>query len=99
MKENAPEKKIIIEADTYEEAVLSIDAGADVVQLDKFSLADFRKAAEYAASRSPRPLISAAGGVHKDNAALYAAAGADLIVTSAPYYAKPADVKVVLRQG
>jgi hypothetical protein len=35
-------------------------------------------------------------GVNKDNAADYAAAGADLLVTLVPYYAKPADVKVIL---
>ncbi|MDR0525465.1 MAG: ModD protein [Spirochaetaceae bacterium] len=97
LKQKAPEKKIVLEAETYEEAVHCIDARADIVQLDKFSLDDFRKTAEYAANHSPGTLLSAAGGVNQDNAPQYAAAGAGLIVTSAPYYAKPADVKVVLR--
>jgi molybdenum transport protein len=96
MKKNAPEKTIILEAETYEEAVHGIDAKADVIQLDKFSLADFKRVAGYAATQDRPPLISAAGGVNKDNVADYAAAGADMIVTSAPYYAKPADVKVIL---
>jgi molybdenum transport protein len=96
MKKNAPEKTIILEAETYEEALCGIDAKADVIQLDKFSLTEFKRVADYAAARDRPPLISAAGGVNKDNAADYAAAGADLIVTSAPYYAKPADVKVVV---
>jgi molybdenum transport protein len=98
LKQKAPEKKIVVEADNYDEALRAVDAGPDVVQLDKFSPEDVRKIAEYAAGRLPRPLIAAAGGVHKDNAAQYAAAGAGLIVTSAPYYAKPADVKTLLRQ-
>ncbi|MDU1803205.1 MAG: ModD protein, partial [Bradyrhizobium sp.] len=38
--------------------------------------------------------IAAAGGVNAQNAAAYAAAGADLLVTSAPYLARPCDVQV-----
>jgi molybdenum transport protein len=98
MKKNAPEKTVIVEAETCEEALCGIDAKADIIQLDKFSLADFKRAAEYAAAQDRPPLLSAAGGVNRDNAADYAAAGADLIVTSAPYYAKPADVKVILKR-
>ena len=33
-------------------------------------------------------------GVNAGNAGAYAAAGADLLVTSAPYWAKPRDVQV-----
>ncbi|MFN5411999.1 MAG: hypothetical protein ACK5CS_34705, partial [Bradyrhizobium sp.] len=40
-----------------------------------------------------RPIIAAAGGVNAQNAAAYAAAGADLLVTSAPYLARPCDVQ------
>lgn len=31
----APEKQIIVEADDYQQALLAIDANADIVQLDK----------------------------------------------------------------
>jgi molybdenum transport protein len=41
-----------------------------------------------------RPRLAAAGGVTAINAADYARAGADILVTSAPYLAKPRDVKV-----
>ena len=44
----------------------------------------------------PRPLIAAAGGINASNAADYARAGADVLVTSAPYTAKPLDVKVTM---
>ena len=65
----------------------------DIIQLDKFSPAGVREAVDMAEGRC---LISAAGGVTADNAADYAEAGAGLLVTSAPYYAKPSDVKVKL---
>jgi molybdenum transport protein len=41
-----------------------------------------------------RPIIAAAGGVDAANAAAYAEAGADVLVTSSPYQAKPKDVQV-----
>lgn len=43
-----------------------------------------------------RPLLAPAGGVTAANALDYARAGADLLVSSAPYFAAPADVKVVI---
>ncbi|MDR1909787.1 MAG: ModD protein [Spirochaetaceae bacterium] len=96
LKAEAPEKKIVVEADTREEALLALAADPDILQLDKFSPPDVRGIVEEAAKRGSRCLVSAAGGVTRENAAEYAAAGAGLIVSSAPYYAKPADVKVVL---
>jgi molybdenum transport protein len=97
LRGKAPEKKIVVEADTVEEARFACDVGPDIVQLDKFPLPDFRAVVDYARRRETPCMISAAGGVNRDNAADYAAAGAGLIVTSAPYYAKPADVKAVLQ--
>jgi hypothetical protein len=44
------------------------------------------------ASIRARPL--AAGGIHAGNVAAYARAGADIVVTSSPYLAKPRDVQV-----
>jgi molybdenum transport protein len=96
LRREAPEKKIVVEADTPNEAALALAAEPDILQLDKFSPRELGLVAEAAARRGSRCIISAAGGVNKDNAAEYARAGAGLIVSSAPYYAKPADVKVVL---
>ena len=45
------------------------------------------------------PLIAAAGGINATNAGDYAAAGADLLVTSAPYWAPPKDVQVRFQPG
>jgi molybdenum transport protein len=42
------------------------------------------------------PLLAPAGGVTADNALAYARAGADLLVSSAPYFAPPADVRVTI---
>mgnify|MGYP003703640229 CR=1 FL=1 len=40
------------------------------------------------------PRLAPAGGVNRGNALAYARAGADLLVSSAPYFAPPAEVQV-----
>jgi molybdenum transport protein len=96
LRAHAPEKKIVVEADTLAEAFEAIDAGADVVQFDKAKADEIAQVRRYSEGRHPRPLVAAAGGINAQNVADYARAGADVIVTSAPYTARPLDVKVVM---
>jgi molybdenum transport protein len=96
LRRRVPEKKIVVEADTLAEALAIADAGADVVQIDKASPADVAALRRHCEGRTPRPLVAAAGGINAANAADYVRAGADVIVTSAPYTARPLDVKVVM---
>ena len=93
-RRGAAEKKIVVEVGSLEEALTWAEAGADVVQAEKFS-PDLVAALSSELRRSAtRPLIAAAGGITAGNARDYAAAGADILVTSAPYWAKPRDVAV-----
>lgn len=96
LRRAAPEKMIIVEADTPEEAELAMATHPDIVQLDKFTPEQVKHCLDYAAQHDYRCHFSAAGGIGLHNAAQYAATGVVLLVTSAPYYAKPADVKVTL---
>ncbi|MEJ2610788.1 MAG: ModD protein [Candidatus Thiodiazotropha sp.] len=92
-----PEKKIIVEVDTLESALALVRQGCQVIQLEKLSPEQVAQVAAAVHSDAPvgqRPVIAAAGGIGPDNAAEYAAAGADVLVTSAPYFAKPRDVQV-----
>jgi len=72
-------------------------AGFDVIQVEKFAPAEFAalvaRMSSLASMRS-RPVIAAAGGIHAGNVAAYAQAGADIVVTSSPYLARPRDVQV-----
>jgi molybdenum transport protein len=91
-----PEKKIVVEVSSVEEALRWSEAGCDVLQLEKFT-PDAVAACRLALGNrveQHRPLLAAAGGVRADNAAAYVAAGADFLVTSAPYTAAPKDVQV-----
>lgn len=92
LKLKAHENKIIIEADTCEEALLIARSGADVVQLDKIAPAGLAEAVAAIRTANPSILISAAGGINEANAAEYAATGIDIIVLSSVYFGKPSDI-------
>ena len=91
-----PERKIVVEVNSPDEALLAAQAGADVVQLEKFSPDLVAKVLAQLAITAPDVKIAAAGGVNPANAADYARAGAHILVTSAPYFAPPADIKVII---
>ena len=78
-------------------ALAAAVAGFDVIQAEKFSPVEIaalvKRIASMAYTRA-RPIIAAAGGVNAANAAAYAEAGADVLVTSSPYQAKPKDVQM-----
>jgi molybdenum transport protein len=98
LRRAAPEKKLIAEAASVGDAIAAAEAGFDVIQTEKFSPLQVAELIEaLPASASRRPLIAAAGGITADNAAAYAHAGADILVTSAPYLARPRDVEVSIK--
>ncbi|CCD97412.1 putative pyrophosphorylase modD (molybdenum transport component) [Bradyrhizobium sp. ORS 375] len=97
LRRTAPEKRLVIEVTTIEHAVAAAAAGFDVIQAEKFPPADIAalvRRMRTLATLPLRPIVAAAGGVNAQNAAAYAAAGADVLVTSAPYLARPCDVQV-----
>ena len=97
LKLQARETKIIIEADTREEALLIARSGADIVQLDKIAPAELSDTIAAIRTANPDILISAAGGINEANATEYAATGIDIIVLSSVYFGKPADIGVSIQ--
>ncbi|NLH80281.1 MAG: ModD protein [Phyllobacteriaceae bacterium] len=92
----APEKKTVIEVATPEAAIAAARAGFEVIQTEKFSPADVERTVVALRGSGLPTLVAAAGGISPTNAAAYVAAGADVIVTSWPYTARPRDVAVRL---
>lgn len=90
----APEKKIMVEAETADEALRIVQAGVDIVQIDKMSPQELSLLIREIRRIAPTVKVSAAGGIHEANVAEYAAAGADIIVLSSVYFGKPADIGV-----
>lgn len=97
LKLTARETKIIIEADTTEEALLIARCGADIVQLDKIAPSELAEAVTALRLVNPNIQISAAGGINEANAADYAATGIDIIVLSSVYFGTPADIGVSIQ--
>lgn len=94
LKTSCPEKCLVVEVTSHDDALRAAEWGAHVVQLEKFAPADVARVVQALAGSAVR--IAAAGGVHAGNAAAYAESGAHVLVTSAPYHAPPLDVAVRL---
>ena len=94
VKQKQKERKIVVEAHTPEEALKVARSGADAIQLDKLSPESFADCAGQCRAINPNICMIAAGAINGSNAAAYAKAGADVLVTSWMYFAPPADIKV-----
>lgn len=97
LSKTAPEKKLIIEVTSVEMGVAAAEAGFHVIQAERFTTSEIHYLRSNMSHVTPRPKIIAAGGVTPENAAAYAHAGAEVLVTSWPYLARPRDVKVVIQ--
>jgi molybdenum transport protein len=97
LRRQTPEKKLAIEVTAVAEAREAIEAGFDIVQLEKMQPADVTEVSASARAAVSSVLIAAAGGIVPANAGEYVKAGAGLIVSSWPYTAKPADVAVTIK--
>ncbi|MBE2895843.1 ModD protein [Pasteurellaceae bacterium HPA106] len=91
-----PEHKITLEADNLQQLTAMLPAQPDIIQMDKFSLDDVKTALSLVQKSQSAVQLSLAGGVRRENIAEFARAGVRLFISSAPYYAKPQDIKVAI---
>lgn len=94
LKHKSIEKKWVVEAKSIEHAKKLIDINVDVLQLDKIDAKTTAQIVKLAHNKGIK--VISAGGVNIDNVEEYAKMGVDSIVTTAPYFAKGADVKVII---
>lgn len=94
LKQKSIEKKWVVEAKSFEHSKKLIEIGVDVLQLDKLDVETTKKIVELAHQKNIK--VISAGGININNVEEYAKSGVDSIVTTAPYFAKGADVKVVI---
>ncbi|WP_341992442.1 ModD protein [Azorhizobium sp. AG788] len=99
LRRMAPEKKVVVEVASPTQAAAMLVVGPDILQCEKMSPNMIADVVDLAEAAGHGTLVAAAGGVNAGNAAAYADAGAHILVTSAPYWAAPADVKVTISPG
>ncbi|HDJ66998.1 MAG TPA: ModD protein [Nitrososphaeria archaeon] len=92
LKKRYPFRKIGVEVDDLEQAIILVKAGVDLIQFDKLPPKDLSEAVVKLKEMKNELVIAAAGGIDEHNIEDYVRAGVDLIVTSAPYYARPLDI-------
>lgn len=91
LRQHSPEKRVMLEAETAQQAIEAAQAGADQLQLDKFSADQLRELVPQLKLHLPGLVVAATGSVKLETAAAYAKTGVDILITSSPYHAKPAD--------
>jgi molybdenum transport protein len=96
IKQRAKGKKVGIEVTDQIGALAAALAGVDMIQVDKMGFDALRRLLPLLREVAPKTLIAAAGGITEHNAGEYAATGVDLLVTSAMYWGKPADIAVTM---
>lgn len=99
LRRQAPEKKLVVEVAELEDALAVAALGADVLQLERFSPEALAACKAALRARGLPVLVAPAGGVTRANAVAYAQAGADFLISSAPYFAAPRDVQVRFSRG
>lgn len=85
-------KKVLVEVEDLEDALLLCEAGVDGLQFDKISPPELRLAVEQLRAKNKSMVILAAGGINENNAEAYAKTGVDGLVTSWVYFGKPVDI-------
>jgi molybdenum transport protein len=87
-------KTITVEVKKPEDALRIANSGIGIIQLDKFLPAEITNLRKEIDKINPDIMLAATGNITLDNAEDYALSGANILITSWPYYGKPADLTV-----
>ena len=91
-KLKAPEKKIVVESKSLEDAKALMHHGADVIQLDKLEIASVEATVAYRNEHFREIKVLVAGGINVGNVKKYAQTGVDGVVSSAMYACGLSDI-------
>lgn len=96
IKISACEKKVTVEVENINDALLMAKAGADALQIDKLPPDEVIEIVKAARQVNPHIGLIATGGINYDNVDKYAATGVDAIATTSLYFGKPSDISAVI---
>lgn len=92
-------KHVGVEVSSLEEALEAVEAGASYIQFDHVPPERLKEWVRELKSRYPWVSVGAGGGVSLENIEDYVSTGVDVIVTSAPYRARPLDFSTVIERA
>lgn len=79
-RQQSPGKPVEVEVENFDELAEAMDAGADIIMLDNFSIADMKQAvARVKSGQGKRCTLEASGGINDDNLVAIAETGVDYI--------------------
>jgi len=90
-------KPITVEALTADDAIKIATAGIDRIQLDQFTPADIKKLRKDLDRINPEIRLAAAGDITLKNVQDFAVSGADILITSWPYYGEPSEMAISIQ--
>jgi len=96
LRKQACEKKVIVEVEKLDEALLLAAAGVDGLQFDKVPPEQLKLFVAELRASYPNLLLIGAGGIKESNVIEYAATGVDGIVTTSMYFGRPLDISVTI---
>lgn len=94
IKANTCEKKIIVEVENEEDALLLASTEVDGLQFDKISPQNLKETVQKIKRVNPKITLLAAGGINNTNICEYACTDVDAIVTTSIYFGKPSNIGV-----
>ncbi|MEL5878689.1 quinolinate phosphoribosyl transferase [Cereibacter sphaeroides] len=97
MRQTDPGRPVVVEVETLAHALAAADLGADMIQLRKMR-PDEVAATARSLDRGWTGQLIAAGAIPISLAAAYATSGADVLMTSMPYHAPLADIRVAFER-
>jgi putative molybdenum utilization protein ModD len=96
LRQQACEKKIIVEVTELDEALMMAESGTDGLQFDKVPPEELKHYVREIRKQYPDLLLLGAGGINDTNVADYAASGIDAVVTTSMYFGRPLDIKATI---
>ncbi len=82
--------RVEVEVATFAELDQALEAGADIIMLDNFSVDDVRKAVAIVGGRAVRPMLEASGGITLERIRELSEVGVDVISVGALTHSAPA---------
>lgn len=98
LSKSAPEYRTAVEVNSIDDAKRWITSGAEIIQLNQFSAYEVAVCKQIIHWDKLTTKLAVYSDITRRNINDYVSAGADILVTAAPYYAKPKKIATVFEQ-